>query len=426
MTTLTEVTAARELKILIYRLRNASYSRNFQEMKRLFEPIWKIQEMPHFSRFEVPERAQLLKLAGTFLVNFGKAKNLQNYQERGKNVLTRAIDLFWELNEIEEAMECQMLLAIGYCQEGSIEEYQALLDDAESYFTNNKTHTVYLLIQINYLIIEISRRELKQALSRIDRIALFVEVSSDIRVKTLYYTQTGIVRRMIGDADTAVECFNSALMFAKACENVQYEAMITNCLANAYRSLKKYDEAMTAIDHSLILTRNDEGWTAHFLDTQANIHLDRGELEKASEVAAVAVKYFRRGDDFGGLTEALWTQMKIHFRLDLREIAFKQFFELYSISMQHSGSKKADQYLNEFLDMVYVDHDADFNERIILYKRFLVQNALYRANGKIVEAAKILGIKRHQTLSAMIRKNFPEVLEDYQMERKTRSDCGKK
>lgn len=426
MTILSQTPTDRELKLLLYRLRNASYSRNYRETKRLFEPIWKIHESPNFYGFEVPERAQLFKLAGAFLINFGKAKNLANYQERGKNVLTKAIDLFWEIDEIEDAMECQMLLAIGYSQEGSIEEYQALLDDADSYFTNNKTHSVYLLIQINYLIIEISCRELKQALLRIERIAVFVEVSSDIRVKTLYFTQTGIVRRMTGDAGSAVECFNSALIYAKASENIQYEALITNCLANAFRTLKKYDEAATTINQALKLTASEEGWTAHFLDTEANIHLDSGNLEKATEVAARAVKYFRRGDDIGGLTEALWTQMKIHFKLDLREIAFKIFFELYTVSMQHSGNKKADQYLNEFLDMVYVDHNADFNDRIILYKKFLVQNALYRTNGKIVEAAKILGIKKHQTLSAMIRKNFPDVLEDYQMERKTRSDRVKK
>lgn len=417
-----QIETARAVKLLIYKIGNASYARNYKETKRLFDPIWKTPEAPNFSSFELPDQAQLYKLAGTFLVNFGKSKNLANYQERGKDVLTKAIDYFWQLDEIEEAMECQMMLAIGYSQEGSLDEYEALLEDAESYFKNNKRHSVYLLIQINYLIIEIARHKIPQALARINRIAVFAEASDDLRVKTLYLTQTGIVHQLAGDLESSLKCLNSAVFFAKAIENVQYEAMITNCLANTYRLLKKYDDALTAIGHALRLAREDEGWMANFLDTEANIHLDRNDLEKATEIAATAVRYFRSGEDFGGLTEAMWTQMKIHFRLDLREMAFKIFFEIYTISMQQSGSKKADQYLNDFLDMVYVDNDTFFNERIILYKRFLVQNALYRTNGKIVEAAKILGIKKHQTLSAMIRKHFPEVLEDYQVERKTRSD----
>lgn len=417
----------REIKLLINSLRNAAFTRDYKKTRELFKPIWNIEESPNFAIFESPEQAQLYKLAGSFLVNFGKAKNLPNYQERGKNALTKAIELFWRLDNTEEAMECQMMLAIGYHQEGSIEEYQALLEDAENYFQNNKIHSVYLLIQINYLIIEIARREIRPALLRIERLSLFVEVSPDVRIKTLYFTQTGIVQRLSGNYGKSLESFNSALTYARACENIHYQALITNCVANTHRSLKNFAEARSAIQTALQLARRDEGWTAHFLDTEANIYLDQGDYENAAASAEAAVRYFRKGEDAGGLIEALWTQMMVHFKLDLREIAFKIFFELYALCSQQSGGKMANKYLLDFLDLVYVDTGADtFDERIMLYKKFLVQNALLRADGKIVEAAKILGINSHQTLSAMIRKHFPEVLDDFQIKRKSRSDRAQK
>jgi tetratricopeptide (TPR) repeat protein len=156
-------------------------------------------------------RAELYRLAGGFLINYGKAKNLPNFQLRGKDALTKAIEDFWTLKESEKALEAQMLLAIAYYNEGSINEYQALLDDAESYFAARKSHPVYLLIQINYLVIAISREEPDQALLKINEISELVKKSNEQKIRIFFFTQAGIVYRLLGKYEEALFYLKRAL-----------------------------------------------------------------------------------------------------------------------------------------------------------------------------------------------------------------------
>ena len=50
-------------------------------------------------------------------------------------------------------------------------------------------------------------KEIKKALRRIEEIACFVEVSCDIRVKTLFFTQAGIIRQLCGFHEQSINCF---------------------------------------------------------------------------------------------------------------------------------------------------------------------------------------------------------------------------
>ena len=120
---------------LIEDAKDAELSRNFEVWQNVFEEVWSnIEEEPDFSESEESQQAELYRLAGFFLSNFGKAKNLPFYQERGKDLLTKAITFFSRLNNKDRVAEANIMLALCYFYEGAIIECESILDQAEVEF----------------------------------------------------------------------------------------------------------------------------------------------------------------------------------------------------------------------------------------------------------------------------------------------------
>lgn len=407
---------------LISALRQAEINRDYQQTISLFAPYWKIDNSPEFSQFSLAPRAELLQLAGEFLINYGKAKNRIEFQERGKNALEKAIRCYEKINSLENVFECQMLIAVGYYNEGHLFEYQAFLETAESYFVKNKIHPTYLKIQTNYAIFEMKCGAWHKSRQRIDRIGEFIARCNDLKTNVLYYNQAGLIYRLLNQTSESIEYFNRAFSFAESLASLHFQALILNGLANTYRVRREFGQALLKAEEALNLIPASTGWAAHFLDTIAHIHFDNEDEDTALDYVQRAIEIFERGEDASGYSESLWLLIRIYLKMGLNELSLLTFVKLYQVTTNALGEDAAKTYARKYLDkMLPNPENGNYYEKINSYKRSLIENALVQTDGKIKSSAALLGIE-HQTLSRIIKTNFPELRSDFNLKRKSRSD----
>lgn len=412
-----------QISLILSQAEEALLIRSFPAFLDAFGEIWTdINQTPNFSQFS--QEAELLHVAGEFLTHYGKAYNLINYQSRGKDLLTQAIDLFTFQKEPEKALNSQIVLAFAYFQEGAREEYAAYLLDAESQFRGDKTHSNFLKLQLNLLICELESEQIKEATKRISDNLIFFQQTNNLKIKADFFNEAGITYRRSKSYPEAYLFFTEALKLAKQTKNTQYEFFICNNLANTYRSDGKLKEALNFVDEAISLADEQQGWRANCLDTKALIYYDQKDYEAAELTIDEAISLFKQGDDFGGLCEALWNKARILLQLDLRELALETFIECYQTSLERVGRETAHSYFTKMFELIFFVPEGNLFEKVDSVKKQLIEKALINSKGKITDAAKELGID-HRSLSAMM-KNFPSLYSDLGIKRKHRSANSKK
>jgi tetratricopeptide (TPR) repeat protein len=416
-----------EILHLIEEARNAELCRDTQSLRKILQIVWSVEETPNFNNYDEPIKAELLRLCGVYLSFYGFAQNFKDYQVRGKDLLTNAIEIF-EVNKIlDKAAEAKINLAFCYWNVGEVNECEAILDVVQAEFGENLLHPVYLQICINRLLIYFWSQEFAPALRIIEEISAPMQFCADVRLQAMFHNQAGIFYRADKQYDKAVFHLNEAIRFAKKANNRLYVTANLNNLAYLYKEINDFQKAFNCISQSIDEAKriDYQGFLPHALDTKALIYLDWNKSEKAFETINQAIDYFRQGEDYRGLTDALWTKVRCLLRLERAEDAFFTFAELEHIALEHIGEIAAKKFAKNLTEEVYaLKHLALFDE-VAEFKKARVSAALIQAKGKVSKAAKILRLKNHQALSDILNKQFPELLGELGFKRRARRTTEK-
>ena len=106
-----------------------------------------------------------------------------------------------------------------------------------------------------------------------------------------------------------------------------FVAINFNNLAFLYKEIKDFKSAFKYISDSIeeLEKLNNQGFLPHALDTKALIYLDWNKPKKALETINQSIEFFRQGEDYRGLTDALWTKIRCLLRLGRKEEALDDF-----------------------------------------------------------------------------------------------------
>lgn len=409
-----------QIEPLISRAADVLNKRDFESFRKIIADIWNdIEETPDFSKFR-KQMPELIHLAGEFLIHYGKTNNLRNYQERGKDLLTNAIDIFFAQKKNDKALNSQIVLAFAYYQQGSNDGFEAYLLDVESQFRGNRKQDNFLKLQINLLICEIAKSQLNNAKQRISTNLKYFNQSENLKLKTQFYNESGIAHRKLRQFKKAHNYFEKALELAQICNILDYQSIILNNFANTYRNEKKWDLAFDLIDKALSIAQNFPGLIPHYFDTKANIYLDFGDVEMAQEYISKALEIFRAGDNLSGLCDALFTEIKVLIALDWREDALIHFVQLYNTATDRIGNKEAMKYAKEYLNLCPSIPPGTFYERLDNLKRQMIETALNETRNNETAAAKQLGISR-QSFNFNLNR-FPHLAEKKQRDFENKKD----
>lgn len=411
---------------LIEEARNAELCRDIDLMSNILSEVWTdIEKTPDFSNYGEILNAELLRLYGVFLSLYGNARGLKNYQTRGKDLLTAAIEGFSKNNLFDKAAEAHVMLAFCYWKAGEISECEAILDLVEMDFGKNPMHPVYLQICINRMLVcfwKGDKENNAKAIKIIEEIEPLMRFQPDARLQAMFHNQAGIFYTNTKEFEKGVFHLNEAIRFAETANNKFYVAVNLNNLAFLYKDTKDFEKALGAVSKSIdaVSRMRHKGFLPHALDTKALIYLDWYQPEKALATSELSIKYFYEGEDFRGLTDALWTKTRCLLRLGQTRKALFCFGKLQHIAIEKIGEIAANRFADLLAGEIYALKNLPLTDEVSEFKKSRVALALIESDGSIIKATRLLRLKNHQALSEILNKQFPGLLEELGFKRRRR------
>lgn len=416
---------------LIDEARNAELCRDIETLREILRPVWSdIETLPDYSHFETAVAAELLRLSGVFMSFYGLAKNLKDYQLKGKDLLTNAVAEFQKIPLPEKAAEANVNLSFCYWNLDEVANAEAILEIVENDFGKNLLNPIYLQICVNRLMIcyhKNSRESIEQGLKLINEIKTPMEFCSDSRLQGMFHTQAGILFTNNGEYEKGVFHHNEAIRFAEKANNRMYVGMNLNNLAFLYKEINDFKQAGDCADAAInkFVEIGHRTLLAHTLDTKALIFLEWHKPGQALETINEALEIFQKGEDFRGWTAALWTKIKILLKLRRSSSALMLFGELQQIAFEKIGETAARKFTENLSQEIYFLSGKSYSEEVQIFKRERIGAALITARGKIGKAAEILELKSHRQLSEILEKQFPDLRAQLGFERRARRNSKK-
>jgi tetratricopeptide (TPR) repeat protein len=386
-------------------------SRDLDGVQLNFAPLWPdITLDPDFSMLELEDQAVLSRLTGFFLSYFGAAKSLRNYQERAKNLLTRSIGLFSQLNDKIGRADAESVLALCYINEGGLREGEDILEESALNLNGHHLHPVYLRNRNNLITAKAKQNRFQECLQIIDEIAVPIEFCDDLKTCAIYHEKAGIIFRKIKQYDRAVWHYEESIRFAARLGNLLFISTEHNNLAFLYNETRNFEKAHHHINESLSLAIENDfaGWLPIYRDTQALIFANEGRLDKALEAIDEAIVELRKGEDYYTLTDSMWNKCKFLLQLDRKEEAIELFSEMIPIAARQMGEFAVKNFSKEFAEMIYVRSGSDLTEEVRKFKKTEILNALRQSKFSIDDAADVLKITA-TALSKILDREFPEL-----------------
>lgn len=413
-------TSADVLRVIEY-ARDAELCRNLEHFRGILSVFWDdITAEPELGSFDPSVQPELLRLCGVFLSQFGRAKGLDDYQNRGKDILSHAARLFEAQNCPDKAAETKVGLATCYWYSGEIEEHDAMLRSVEAEFSARPDHKVLIQIKLNRVLVAIWRKDLDEANSLIAEVTAVISPDHDLRLRTQFQNLAGIVCRMGGDLERSAIHANEAVRIAREANNDMFVAFNLNNLAFVERISGNLEQACRTIDEaiSIMESRGDEGWLAHALDTKAVIYLDQCDYSEALKAIEKAILIFSKGEDYSGWTDALWTKCVCLLRLDRTGEAVRLFADLTEIAAHQIGQVAVDKFAALFADELYTLKHFPLLDEVAAFKRSRVVEAMRASKGHVANAARLLGLRSQQHLSDILNNQFPDIYDELGIRRR--------
>lgn len=277
----------------------------------------------------------------------------------------------------------------------------------------------------------------------------------------VFLKQLGITERRPDYLDRAIIEYTAAIYHQEQAGHERFRATNENNLANLLRRLGRYRQAHDHLDRAGAILRrlNDAGLLAQVDETRASVFIAEKKYREADRVIARAVQTLEQGGAAALLAEALTTQGLVWARLGNNESSINvlrramrvaeeagalsnagsaaltlieehgtrrtlEQRELYELYQRADGLLRDTQHpetIARRLECAHIvmrrlagtrpeDKNFTFFGAVQEFEEKLIEWALEEAQGSVVKAARLLGL-RHQTFSSMLNQRHKKFLE---------------
>lgn len=403
-----------ETETLIHEARLAEACRDIDRLRELLVPIWPdIDREPDIPDLEAAEKGELLRLCGFFLGYYGHLNAKPDYQERGKDLLSAAIDEFESEGLEEEAARARLNLAWRYFQQGSHAEADAILEYTKALFGRKRSSPVYLRLKLFECVTAGATKDFELALKLIESLEPAMKKSDDPGMRAQFHIEAGYVNTELERLPEALEHYKQAEKFARQMGNERFQAIILGNIAFVLLKDKRFSQSLKQIEKAIAINMNRKhnGFLAHNYDTKAQGLMGQKELGRALLSIERSLELFREGDDFAGLCEAIFNKIRILFKLGETEEALVLFSELVDTARSRISEESARRYARRFEELVFVPQDRGFKREVSEFKKHILREALTEAGHLMKDAARDLDISQAM-LSDILRRQFPEMFDE--------------
>ncbi len=417
------------------------------------------------------EAANLLLRIGSVVSAFGNAEQIKNSQEKSRGLLSRAEDIFDDLEDSEGKAQCQNKTGITYWRNGDLETAQIYFRESLFYARSDESKAI---ANLNIGMIESLSFRYSSALKFYEKAYQFIgkiSVFTEAKIRN----GMGLVYKDIGKSlsktervayfDKAIIEFEGALICYEEVQNRRSMILARNNIGFLYYSIGLYDEALRVlkIAESQAQEIQDKNHLSIVSDTLARAWIAKGNYRRATEIAAASVRYLESFENSNLLATALITygtalagggemeKAKSAFCQAEEVAAFIQDFPLahaarlfalremfseynpkerlssYLDAVKHlSGSQEKDisDALGEIAAKIereietpapesetkpLLQEPVSLDEKLKDVSREYMEAAIRQTGGNQSQAAALLGMSR-QTFAARVKKDFPELL----------------
>lgn len=243
-----------------------------------------------------------------------------------------------------------------------------------------------------------------------------------------YHNELGIVFKNLAETEKKEEYIDRAFVEYEAAsfhfeeaKHKPYRANVEHNLGFLYFKAGNFKRAHAHLDRArrIVISLKDKATWAQYDETRARVFLAEGRYVEAEKAARWAVSTFEQCGRQSLLAEALITHGIVLARLTYYTQSLLAFRRAISISQQIRAVNRAAEAALVMVRELGEHLASDEGQANILgdalskgrlrYKHNLIKQALIRAEGRITDAARLLGIT-HQSLSYMLENRHKDLL----------------
>ena len=399
----------------------------YEAARRLLGSYWRrVDERPDVTDLEPGAAAEVLLRAGVLTGIIGSKHQLNDPQEKAKDLLSESHAIFESQRNPKKIAEAETELALCYWRTGEISEARDLLKEALSRLTIDSELKAKTVIRL--AIVERGASHHEKALRILTNHAPLFDRIHSHTLKGSYHDTLGnaledlsVLKKRRDYVDRAlIEYAASSYHFEQAGHR-PYLASVENNLGMLYFRINRCDEAHEHLDRArrIFVSLKDVGSAAQVDETRACVFLQQGRVREAERVAGLAVQNQEKTGRHALLAEALITHGRALARLDSHGASFRAFRRAIELA-EHAGNttRAADAALAAFQEigeqLVVSEQGQSVSGRgwghdKRAMEHDLVKLALEQANGSVTHAARNLGIS-YPSLNYMLSTRYKDLL----------------
>jgi tetratricopeptide (TPR) repeat protein len=437
----------------------------------IMRPLWRgVGTRPDIEGLQPETAAYVLFCTGTLTGWIGSRQQIKDAQETARNLITESIT-YYEAHKLKrEAAEAESERAYCYWREGRVNEARImLLQSLEGLPPQGEKRARALLKLAD---VEQSAARNYDALKLlIENVAVFENVRHVV-VKGSYHNELAMTFEEIAVADRRPDYFQLALTEYKAAEhqfklakNHINRASVKNNEAVVLSKIGRFKEAHKHLDQAREITvrYKDRTRTAMIDSTRAELLITEGRFKDAEAVARRAATALEKAGHGCWLADALILQATALARLekqarahvtlqraievaheadalnkaglaaltmieeidhlspDTLQAAYQQardwladsqsldvLLRLNAAAGKLAATVRRELSRDEAVDLL-LTKPFDIDQRLLEYQHDLIKQALIQSDGKVSNAAKLVG-KSYQGLAKMIETKHPDLI----------------
>ena len=437
----------------------------------IMRPIWRgVGTQPDTQGLQPETAAYVFFCTGTLTGWIGSRHQIKDAQETARNLITKSIS-YYETHKLKrEAAEAQSEIAYCYWREGRVNEARImLLESLEGLPPLGEKRARALLKLAD---VEQSAARNYDALKLLtDNTAVFENIRHVV-VKGSYHNELAMTFEEIAVADRRPDYFQRALTEYKAAEhhfklakNHINRASVKNNEAVVLSKIGRFKEAHKHLDQAREITVRfkDRTRTAMIDSTRADLLIAEGRFKDAEAVARRAATALEKAGHRCWLADVLILQATALARLekqarahvtlqraieiaheadalnkaglaaltlieevdrlspDTLQAAYQQAREwladsqsldvlsrLNAAAGKLAASVRRELSRDEAVDLL-LTKPYDIDQKLLEYEHDLIKQALIQSDGKVSNAAKLVG-KSYQGLAKMIATKHPDLI----------------
>jgi tetratricopeptide (TPR) repeat protein len=349
MRTLHAQTAA-QISVLAKRLIKLERTGRYEDALAHFGDGWEQENYrPSTEGLELQASAEVMLRFGALIGFQGFRRDVTGAQERSKDLLTAAREMFVELECSEKIAECENYIALAYWRKGEHVEAATWVESALAHpLPENSDPRLYSILTRSLILLSEKRdhENIDLCLDVEDRFRRF----ADPFLNGSLCANLGVSYRNLRKGSDAMKYFTLARAFHERSGHKTYLAIVENNLALLHNAEGRFAAAHESADSAIRLYRlvKDKVREASSLDSKAQILLTEGRLHDAIDAAERSIKALRKNEGSAYLAESIFTKSRILIAMQDVPAAILEINEAINITRLHNSERAARELAAEF------------------------------------------------------------------------------